>query len=115
MFNIGMTEMLIIGAIALIVLGPSKLPDFARAIGRGLAEFRKTTNEFKRSVSDEINNTAEPEIKELAEMANSFKNNNSHKNIEEYLETAANVLDSAKKTESDALDGAKKEKPEEKG
>ena len=44
MFNMGMTEMLIIGAIALIVVGPKKLPDLARAIGRGISEFRKATS-----------------------------------------------------------------------
>jgi Tat protein translocase TatB subunit len=49
MFNIGFQELLIILAIALIVVGPSKLPDLARALGRGIGEFRKATNEIKES------------------------------------------------------------------
>jgi sec-independent protein translocase protein TatA len=40
MFNLGPAEILVILAIALIVLGPKKLPEAGRAIGRGLREFR---------------------------------------------------------------------------
>ena len=50
MFGIGFPELLLIMAIALIVVGPNKLPDLARALGRGLAEFRKATNEIKESL-----------------------------------------------------------------
>lgn len=49
MFGIGFPELVLILAIALIVVGPSKLPDLARALGRGYAEFRKATNELKET------------------------------------------------------------------
>jgi len=49
MFGIGFPELLLIMAIALIVVGPSKLPDLARALGRGYAEFRRATNELKET------------------------------------------------------------------
>ncbi len=50
MFGIGFPELIIIMAIALIVIGPSKLPDLARALGKGMAEFRKATQEIKDSL-----------------------------------------------------------------
>jgi len=89
----GMTEMLIIGAIALIVLGPSRLPGVVRAIGRGLAEFRKATNEFKSTVTNEFENVAGSEVKDLAEMAQDLKRKNMSSSLENYLETAADVLE----------------------
>lgn len=53
MFGIGMPELLLILAVALIVIGPKKLPDLARAIGRGFAEFKKATDELKNTLHEE--------------------------------------------------------------
>jgi TatA/E family protein of Tat protein translocase len=47
MFGIGMPELLLILGLALIVLGPKKLPELARALGKGMAEFRRATDELK--------------------------------------------------------------------
>ena len=49
MFGIGMPEMLLIMAIALIVIGPKKLPDLAKSLGRAFAEFKRATSELKES------------------------------------------------------------------
>lgn len=49
MFGLGFTEILIILIIALVVIGPEKLPDLAKALGRGIGEFRKATDELKES------------------------------------------------------------------
>ena len=51
MFGIGMPEMILILAIALIVIGPQKLPDLAKSLGRAMREFKKATNEFKETIS----------------------------------------------------------------
>jgi len=61
MFGIGMQELVLILAIALIVLGPKKLPEIARALGRGMAEFRRATTELKTKVDleNDVKGTAE--------------------------------------------------------
>jgi Tat protein translocase TatB subunit len=53
MFGIGFPELLLIMAIALIVLGPKRLPDLARAMGRGFSEFKRATEELKQTFEAE--------------------------------------------------------------
>jgi len=53
MFNMGLPELLIILAIALIVFGPNKLPELAKALGKAMREFKKATEEMKQSFAAE--------------------------------------------------------------
>jgi len=51
MFNIGPQELLLILLVALVVVGPKRLPELSRTIGRGLREFRKAQDEVKKTIS----------------------------------------------------------------
>ena len=59
MFNIGLPEMLIILVIALIVFGPNKLPELAKAFGKAMREFKKATEEVKESFKEETRDLEE--------------------------------------------------------
>jgi TatA/E family protein of Tat protein translocase len=51
MFGIGAQELLVIAVIALLVFGPKRLPELARSLGRGMAEFRRASSDLRRSLS----------------------------------------------------------------
>ncbi len=54
MFGIGSTEILIICVVALLVIGPQKLPGFLRTLGKGLAEFKRMSSDVKSTLDQEI-------------------------------------------------------------
>src|SRR5438876_4608817 len=54
MFDLGLQELLVIGVLALLVFGPSKLPELGRTIGRALREFRRASDEFRSTVETNL-------------------------------------------------------------
>ena len=82
MFGMGMPEILLILAIALIVLGPKKLPEIAKSLGRGIAEFKRATQELKDNLD------ADDDLKEARETIREAK-----KDLEETVH--GSVTDSA--------------------
>lgn len=60
--TIGMPELILIFAVALLLFGPRKMPQIGRSIGRALGEFRRASNDFKRTIEDEV---AADEIREV--------------------------------------------------
>jgi sec-independent protein translocase protein TatA len=51
---IGMPELVLIFLVALLVFGPKKLPDLGRSLGKGIAEFKRASDDLKRTIEDEI-------------------------------------------------------------
>ena len=60
MFNIGPQELLIVLVLALIVVGPQRLPELSKQIGKGLREFRKVQDDVKGMVKFDLDDTSEP-------------------------------------------------------
>ena len=50
MFGIGPTELIVILVVALLILGPKRLPEIARSLGKGLAEFKRASNELRSEI-----------------------------------------------------------------
>ena len=100
MFGIGMPELLLIMAIALIVIGPKKLPDLARSLGRAMGEFKKATGELKKSMGAD---------EDLGEVKNAF--NEMNKEIKDAvtvnsLPSEENNTESTGSDEPDPVDSA---------
>ena len=67
MFGIGMPELILIAVVALVVLGPKKLPDLAKSMGRAVREFRKATSELKETLQ------VDSEFNEVKKAFNDFQ------------------------------------------
>ena len=96
MFGIGMTELLVILTIGLIVIGPKKLPELARSLGKGLAEFRRASTEMRREfleVADEARidppTQQTPEPSESDPEPNSDANSDAESDAESGSESSA--------------------------
>ena len=71
--SIGTSELILIGIIALIVFGPRKLPQIAKTIGKTMADFRQTTNEFKSTWEKEAEFYKEEKV--INQKSNSLSGN----------------------------------------
>ena len=60
MFNISATELLVIAVVALLVLGPDKLPDAMRKLGRATKELKRITSGFEAELRDALSDPVEP-------------------------------------------------------
>lgn len=63
MFNIGGFELLVIAAVALLVLGPDKLPKFMRTVGKTVGQVRRVSTEFQRTMNMELAGDSDEDTK----------------------------------------------------
>ena len=75
MFGIGIPEIIIIAAVALIFIGPDKLPGVLRSIGKGLVEIKRATSDVRSTVQSEMQKIEEEiELNEVRKTAEDFSN-----------------------------------------
>jgi TatA/E family protein of Tat protein translocase len=73
---IGMPELIVIFLVALLIFGPKKLPEIGKTIGRGLAEFKRASDDLKKTIEDEIEEgkrEASAVKREIGAVSNSWK------------------------------------------
>ena len=80
--SIGTSELMLIGLVALIVFGPRKIPELARTIGKVMTEFRRSTDDFKKTWEREAG--MEPGSGNVESRLNNFLGNTSIKMNPEY-------------------------------
>ncbi len=135
MFGIGMPEMLLLLAIALVVIGPKKLPDLAKSLGRAMREFKKATNELKdtmqidseladvkkafNDISDDVKETIDPKIEPEKKSDNQLKpeksesdqkEDNDFKNLKEAFDDMETASKPTATDKTDTADPDPKEK-----
>ena len=59
MGNLGMPELMMIMVLALLLFGPKKLPEIGKQVGKALGEFKRASNDLKRTIEDEMNQVKE--------------------------------------------------------
>jgi sec-independent protein translocase protein TatA len=60
MFGIGMQELIIIAIIALIIVGPNKLPDLAKSLGKGFRDFKRATEDVTEDIKETLKADEKP-------------------------------------------------------
>lgn len=100
MFGIGMPELMVIFVIALIVIGPAKLPELARSLGKTLAEFKRATDDFKWKMEEEARAVDEKEriAKEVAAREEALKTGAPQAGLVDPVETPPGATTTAEET-----------------
>jgi sec-independent protein translocase protein TatA len=69
MFGIGLPELIVIMVVALLVVGPSKLPELAKSLGKAFSEFRRMADEVKETIEEEVSGAEAPQEEKPPDVA----------------------------------------------
>ena len=104
MFGIGIPEILIILVVALLVLGPQKLPELAKALGRAMGEFKRATRDLRETMDLDNLDVTEPSSKEKDKKEEEEKPKDSRESESDFLEKVRQYKESKKKDAEGDLD-----------
>ena len=92
MFDIGWSELLVIGVVALIAIGPKELPGVLRAVGQWMGKIRRMANEFQDQFRDAMREAEVADLKkqvdEMTDTASSYTNFDPMENVRKDMESA---------------------------
>jgi TatA/E family protein of Tat protein translocase len=97
MFGVGIPEILIILVIALLVLGPQKLPEIAKALGRAMGEFKRATSELRETMDLDNLDVTEPSSEATEKKQEEDKMAQSREDQNEFLEKVRKYKESKKR------------------
>ncbi len=93
MFVIGLPEMIIIFVVALLVVGPSKLPELARTLGKAFTEFRRMADEVKETFDEEVVKVEEEKTTEATGEIKSEEKNQDEAKLDETNQDKTKQID----------------------
>jgi sec-independent protein translocase protein TatA len=103
MFNIGPLELMVILVVALLVVGPSKLPDVGRSLGRAIREFRRAQEEVQRTLRLSLDDDSEPPARPMRSASNASAPSSDSEEDVEAVVAAEEGEPSGQRTEADDL------------
>lgn len=109
MFDIGWTEMAVIAAVALLIIGPKDLPKVMRTVGQWVRKLRLLAGEFQRNIDDMVRDTELGEVKKQVE---SIGNTNLQRQMEEAVDPGGEIEKSLREDPSRPADEAAAEPQE---
>src|SRR5215475_693669 len=97
MFNIGWSEILLIGVVALVVIGPKELPGALRTLGQWMTKVRRMAGEFQNQFQEAIREAElhdlKKEVDEMASQATKYTNFDPLDDVRKEVESAMSTFD----------------------
>ena len=108
MFGIGSTELIVILVVALIVIGPAKLPELAKTLGKAMGEFKRVSNDVRHTIETEMDH--EEEKRETSKLKKSINTEKEESSGTESGSSGGEYADPEREAETDSVDSEVKDK-----